>query len=385
MRRRAVLISGAGVAGPTLAFWLARHGFHPTVVERAQGRRSSGNPVDVRGAAIGVAERMGVLPHLRDAATRAPGLAFVTASGRRIGPLALGRPRGNEVEVLRADLAAILHDAARDDAEFLFNDSITALRQDDDGVDVTFERAAPRRFDLVIGADGLHSVVRGLVFGPEADCVRHLGLYVATLPLGHPAADPDTVLMHNMPGRSVTVHPARGNAGAAFIFRGPAIPGLDHRDTERHKQIVLDAYRGDGWQLPDLPDLLDRLRAATELYFDAVSQVRLPAWSRGRVALVGDAAASVTLFGDGSTLAMTGAYTLAEALAATPDDHVTALQAYETRHRALARTRQRGYTIAAVLLVPTTHAGITIRNLAARLLPRPSTPNSHRARTNHQP
>lgn len=372
MRRRAVLISGAGVAGPTLAYWLARHGFHPTVVERAQGQRSSGNPVDVRGAAVRVAERMGVLSRLRDAATHAPGLAFVTASGRRIGPLALGRPRGDEVEVLRSDLAAILHDAARDDAEFLFNDSIVALRQDADGVDVTFDRASPRRFDLVIGADGLHSAVRGLAFGPEADCVRHLGLYVATLPLGHAAADPGTVLLHSMPGRSVAIHPARGNAGAAFIFRGPAIPALDHRDTDQHKQIVLGAYRGDGgWQLPDL---LDRLRVATDLYFDAVSQVRLPAWSRGRVALVGDAAATVSLFGDGSSLAMIGGYTLAEALATTPGDHTSALRAYETRHRALAHSRQRGYTIAAALLVPTTRTGITVRNLAARLLPRPPAP-----------
>lgn len=120
---------------------------------------------------------------------------------------------------------------------------ITALRQDDDGVDVTFDRAPPRRFDLVISADGRHSAVRGLVSGPETDCVGHLGLYVATPPLGHPAADPDTVLMQNMPGQSIAVHPARGNAGVAFIFRGPTIPGLDHRDTQRHKQIVLDTYR----------------------------------------------------------------------------------------------------------------------------------------------
>ncbi|MGH3604359.1 MAG: hypothetical protein ACRDQI_10090 [Pseudonocardiaceae bacterium] len=111
----------------------------------------------------------------------------------------------------RADLAAILHEAARDDAEFPFNDSIPALRQDAGGVDVTFHRTSPRRFDLVLGVDGLHSAVRGLVFGPEADCVRHLGLYVATLPLGQPATDPDTVLVHNRPGRSLPVHPARGN------------------------------------------------------------------------------------------------------------------------------------------------------------------------------
>lgn len=149
----------------------------------------------------------------------------------------------------RADLAAIPHEAARDDAEFPFNDSIPALRQDAGGVDVTFHRTSPRRFDLVLGADGLHSAVRGLVFGPEADCVRHLGLYVATLPLGQPATDPDTVLLHNRPGRSLAVHPARGNATAAFHLPRPAIPDLDRQDTERHRRVVLEAYRDGGYRL----------------------------------------------------------------------------------------------------------------------------------------
>lgn len=370
MDRGTVLICGAGIAGPTLAYWLARHGFRPTVVERAGGLRSSGNPVDVRGGAAQVASRMGILPRLREAATHATGLVFVTASGRRIGPLRLGRPRGDEVEVPRDDLAAILGDAARADAEFMFGYSVTALRQDAGGVDVTFEHAAPRRFDLVVGTDGLHSTVRALVFGPETEFVRHLGLYVATLWLGRPAAEPTTILMYNAPGRSLTVHPVRGSAGAAFIFRGPARPGLDHRDVDAHKRIILDAYAGNSWQPPVLPELLDRLRAADDLFFDSVSQVRLPAWSRGRVTLLGDAASCVSLFGDGSSLAMIGATTLAETLAATPEDHTAAFRAYETRHRKVSRPHQRGHVLAAALLVPATQAGITVRNLTARLLPR---------------
>lgn len=370
MRRPTVLICGAGIAGPTLAFWLARHGFRPTVVERAEGLRSSGSPVDVRGGAEEVARRMGILPRLREAATHATGFTFVTASGRRIGPLRLGRPRGDEVEVSRGDLAAILSDAARDDAEFLFGDSVIALRQDTGGVDVTFQHAAPRRFDLVVGADGLHSTVRTLVFGPEKEFVRHLGLYIATLPLDRPAADPTTILMYNAPGRSLTLHPVRGSAGAGFIFRGPVIPGLDRHDTDAHKRITLDAYTDGGWQPPELPDLLDRLRAADDLYFDSISKIRLPSWSRGRVALVGDAASSVSLFGDGSSLAMLGAVTLAETLAATPDDHTAAFRTYEARHRKVSIPRQRGYLLAAALLVPATPAGLTIRNLATGLLPR---------------
>ncbi len=368
MGQRRVLICGAGIAGPTLAYWLARHGFQPTVVERAQGLRSSGSPVDVHGGATEVARRMGILPRLRDAATQAPGLTFVTPSGRRVGPLRLGRPRGDDVEVPRADLAAILCEAVGDDAEFLFGDSITALRADDGGVDVTFERAAPRRFDLVVGADGLHSTVRALVFGPDAGFVRHLGLYVATLSLGRPAADPGTVVMYNQPGRSLTIHPVRGTAGAGFIFRGP--PGLDYREIQAQQRIVLDAYTAHDWPVPELPDLPEQVLTAKDLCFDSVSQVRLSSWSRGRVTLLGDAASCVSLFGDGSSLAMTGATTLAGALAGTPGDPTTALRGYESRHRKLANSGQRGHVLAAALLVPATRTGLTARNLTARLLPR---------------
>jgi 2-polyprenyl-6-methoxyphenol hydroxylase-like FAD-dependent oxidoreductase len=369
MKQRTVLISGSGVAGPTLAYWLARYGFRPTVVERSEGQRSSGNPVDVRGEAMDVAERMGVLPRLREAATSVSGMAFVTASGRRLGRLAVGRADGAELEVPRADLAAVMYDAARERAEFLFGDSIAALRQDAHGVDVTFDKGAPRRFDLVVGADGLHSAVRRLVFGPASGYLRHLGLYVATLQLGYAAADPSTVLMYNLPGRSASVHPVNGNAMAAFIFRSPAVPGLDNRDTGACKQIVLDAYCGGGWELPRL---LDRLSAADDLYFDSVSRVRLPAWSQGRIALLGDAASCMSLFGNGSSLAITGAATLARALDAVPD-HATAFSAYEAEHRVRVRPTQRGRLIAGALLVPGTRAGITARDLAVRLLPRSRT------------
>jgi 2-polyprenyl-6-methoxyphenol hydroxylase-like FAD-dependent oxidoreductase len=371
MSNQTVLISGAGIAGPTLTYWLARHGFRPTVVEHATAPRSSGSPVDVRGPAVEVAERMGVMPRIRHAGTHTTGMSFVNATGRRVGRVnlrALQQAAGSrEVELPRGDLATILDQASRDHAEFLFNDTIVALDQDEHGVSVTFDRAQPRRFDLVIGADGLHSAVRHLAFGPESDFVQHMGLYVATMRLESLDGLLDggrEVIMHNTPGRAVAIHPSRGDALAFFAFRSPAVPGFDYRDTAQHKRLLAAAFTDASWRVPEL---LKRVDAADDLYFDSVSQVRLRPWWRGRVALLGDAASCVSLFGDGSSLAMAGAFTLAEALAANPGDHRVAFGRYEASHRALVDPRQRNIARAASLLVPATRGGILARNLATRL------------------
>ncbi|MCW3816116.1 FAD-dependent monooxygenase [Micromonospora sp. DR5-3] len=364
---RTVLISGAGIAGNTLAWWLARHGFRPTVVERAAGQRSSGAPVDVRGPALPVVEAMGLRDVLRSAATPVTGVRLVDAAGATVArvPMAATRaPHSTELEIPRADLAAILHQAAADQAEFRYGDSITGLAEDPAGVDVTFARGAPGRFDLVVGADGLHSAVRRLAFGPESAHVRHLGVWVATLPLGGPADDPYDVLLYNTPGRLASVHPARGCALAALIFRGPMVDCFDHRDLAQHKRLVLGAYQGDvGWRVPEL---LDRVRSADDLYFDSVSRVHLPRWSRGRIVLVGDAASCVSLFGDGSSLAIAGAHALAEALAAA--DHLSAFRSYEAGHRRRTEPKRRAARYSAALLVPRTRLGLATRNGLARVL-----------------
>jgi 2-polyprenyl-6-methoxyphenol hydroxylase-like FAD-dependent oxidoreductase len=364
-----ILISGAGIAGPTLAYWLARHGFRPTVVELARGLRSSGSPVDVRGPAVPVADRMGLLPRLRAAGTAVQTLTFRNARDREVGRVNMGAMRraagSREVEIPRGDLATILYEAARDDAEFLFDDTITALHQGPDGVEVTFEHAAPRRFDLVVGADGLHSTTRRLAFGPEAEFIRHMGVYIATVSLGG-AADSDTdVLMYNTPGSAVSIHPSRGTALAAFMFRSPEIADFDYRDTAQHRRLLEAAFGGAGWRLPEL---LSRVREADDLYFDAVSQIRLPSWSTGRVTLLGDAASCVSLFGEGSSLAMAGAYSLAAALAAAPELDV-ALRRYEAEHRKLTGPKQRLGSQAAAMLIPATRAGLAARNAATRLWP----------------
>ncbi|MPZ78889.1 MAG: monooxygenase [Actinophytocola sp.] len=363
-----VLISGAGIAGSTLAYWLARHGCTVTLVELAAGRRSSGSPVDVKGPSVDVVERMGILPDLRAVATRVNRLVFVDAEGRDRGSFRMKTFQGSagdrEVEIARADLAAILLSAAGENVRTLWADTITELTQTGDGVRVCFRHAEPERFDLVVGADGLHSTVRRLAFAPEEDVIRHLDMYVASVLVDRPIRDEHHVVMFNTPGRAFSVHPASGTAVAAFMFRRRAVAGLDHRDTAAHKRLLAEAFTG---RLGRFERYLDLAMATDDLYFDSISRLQPPRWSTGRVTLVGDAASCLSLFGDGSTLAIAGAHTLAEELARTPDDLPAALDRYERRHRVLVKPRLRGYRIGAMLLVPGTRATLVLRDAIARL------------------
>ena len=360
---RKALISGAGIAGSTAAYWLARGGFQVTVVEQAQDIRSSGSPVDVRGPAIEIAERMGVMARIRAADTCVHDMVFVNARGRVVSRVDMRSTwaGSGDVELSRGELAAILRDAVPDEVEFQFGNSVTALAQDADGVTAEFASGPARRFDVVIGADGAHSGVRALTFGPEAGYLTHLGVYVATLRLdGETGTD---LVMYNTPGRAVAIHPAGGHPGAAFMFRAPQIPQFDHRDIDRHKRLLCDAYAGAGWRVPEL---LDRVRAADDLYFDSVSRIQVPTWSRDRIGLVGDAASCVSLFGDGSSLAMSGAFTLADVLG---DDIPAGLRAYEARHRPQRAAKENSVAYATRLLIPATSVGIAARNLATHLMP----------------
>jgi 2-polyprenyl-6-methoxyphenol hydroxylase-like FAD-dependent oxidoreductase len=248
----------------------------------------------------------------------------------------------------------------------VFDDAIATLEQDERGVNVTFDHGEPRRFDLVVGADGLHSNVRRLAFGPEPGFVRHMGLYVATTPFDGPIEHPHEVVLHNTPGRLAAIHPSPAGPLAFFAFRSPAVPDFDHRDTAQHQRLLAGAYAGVGWRVPEL---LERVRAAEDLYFDSVSQVRLDPWWGGRIALIGDAASSLSLFGDGSSLAIAGAFTLADELAASPRDHRSAFRRYEAAHRTLVEPRQRNAGAASSMLIPATRGGILARNLATRLSP----------------
>jgi len=323
---RDILISGASVAGPALAWWLSRYGFRATVVERAPRLRGGGYTVDFRGAAhLSVLAKMGILDAVRARQTRLSRITIVDSHGRPVARMPAHVFAG-DVEILRGDLAQILHEATRESTEYLFGDSVTRLDEGEGGVDVSFEHAPPRRFGLVIGADGLHSNVRRLAFGAPDRIVDDLGLCVSIFSLPGSFGLDHAGLLCSVPGRTAGVFSAGDGRAIAQLYFAARPISFDYRDTARHHQIVAEAFAGMGWRVPELIAAMDR---APDFYFDTVSQVHLDRWSAGRVALVGDAACAAGPGGNGTGNAVVGAYVLAGELAAAGGDHQAAFGRYQ--------------------------------------------------------
>ena len=366
MHNRGILVSGASVAGPALAYWLGRYGFRPTVVERAPALRGGGFAVDFRGEAhMSVLERMGILDEVGRLQTNMGEQVVVDDAGRRLASLPAHFMSG-EVEILRGDLSRILYERSKDTTEYVFGDSIASIAESDDGVHVTFERGAPRTFDLVVGADGLHSNVRRLVFGDESKFLGFLGYYVAGFDMPNYLDLDHTGLLYNVPGKLADISSARDNteAIAGFVFASEPLE-YDYRDVERQKEIVAHTYAGVGWEVPRL---IEAMWDAPDFYFDSISRIDMDRFSKGRVALLGDAGYGATLGGMGTGLAVVGAYVLAGELAVANGDHRAAFARYEEEIRDYARGCQKLAKDAGPFLAPATSRKIRRRNRAYRML-----------------
>jgi 2-polyprenyl-6-methoxyphenol hydroxylase-like FAD-dependent oxidoreductase len=374
MENKDILVSGASIAGPALAYWLRRRGFNPTVVERAPAPRPGGQTVDLRGAGRTVIRRMGLMDRARELSLDQRGIAWVNDRGRVTarmpGELHGGEGIISEIEILRGDLGQLLYEASRPGTEYLFDDTITGLDQDETGVTVTFERSAPRRFGLVIGADGLHSVVRALAFGPESGCVHPIGAYTAwfTARAGLDLDLDGWYLMHNAPGgRVVSARPGRrpGEIKAGFAFRSEPIE-YDRRDIAGQQDLLAQRFAGAGWEAPRL---LAAMRTAPDFFFDSIGQVHLDHWSAGRTALIGDAGYCPTpLTGLGTSLALVGGYVLAGELATAAGDHRTAFTRYEQVMRAYVTRAQQLPPGGVAGFAPRSRAVIRLRDFNMALM-----------------
>ncbi|MFE7302301.1 FAD-dependent oxidoreductase [Streptomyces sp. NPDC057579] len=341
-RATSVLISGAGIAGTALAYWLQRYGFRVTVVERAPEPRVGGQAVDVRGSALQVIERMGLLAAVQAQRTGLRGMSHVDADGRELSrtderTVSGGFIDSSDVEILRDDLCALLARAAGPGVEYLFGDSMNSLVQHEDGVQVRFRSGAERCFDLVVGADGLHSATRRLVFGPEVDYLHSIGTYIAAWTAPNHLGLDRWEVFHRPHADGVwgcMAMTERNNAELrVFIGFTSDEPTelLLPRDTAAQKRLVAERCAGLGWEVPRF---LKAMWESDAFHYDVVAQIRMDRWSRGRVALLGDAGYCCSpLTGQGSSVALTAAYVLAGELHAAGGDHRAALTAYEERLR----------------------------------------------------
>jgi 2-polyprenyl-6-methoxyphenol hydroxylase-like FAD-dependent oxidoreductase len=366
-----VLISGAGIAGPALAFWLHRSGVAATVVERAPAPRAGGQAVDIRGVARDVVDWMGLLPAVQDAAVDERGFAFVDQCGKHLASMPVQAFGGEgivaEIEILRGDLSRILCEASAADVDYIFDDSIASIALDASGVHVTFERGASKRFDLVVGADGVHSRVRALLFGDDSAFVHPLGAYTAYF-TSPERVDTDGwfVIYNNPDGRSVGVRPSGPHSSQAMLsFLSPPLC-YERRDIAEQKRIVSDVFRDLEWETPRL---LQTMRDAPDFYFDLIGQVRMPRWTQDRVALLGDAGYGPSpLTGLGTSLSLVGAYVLAGELAAADGDHVLAFARYEAALRDYVRQCQQLPPGAVGGFLPRSRIALWLRNQSMRML-----------------
>lgn len=365
MHNKSILISGASIAGPAMAFWLNRYGFTPTVVEQAPELRRGGQAVDFRGAQVDVLRRMDVLDEVRRHQTAMGEQRILDANGRHVFSLPASFASG-EVEVMRGDLSRILYAATRDDTEYIFDDRITSLTETADCVHVTFAHRAPRAFDLVVGADGLHSAVRELAFGPEDRFRRDSGYYFAGFTAPNHLRLDHVGLMYNVPGRGVMLGSHREDAEASVgLFFAADAPVIDRHETKLLKQFLADRYADVGWEVPRL---IEAMRQATDLFFAPLAQIRLGRYTRGRVALVGDAGWAAGPGGSGTGMATMAAYVLAGELGVAGGDHHTAFARYEAEVRPGAEAGLKQAKNAGSFLAPKTAKGIWLRNQSHRLL-----------------
>jgi 2-polyprenyl-6-methoxyphenol hydroxylase-like FAD-dependent oxidoreductase len=371
VRTPTVLISGASIAGPALAHWLNTRGWRTTVVERFGELREDGQNIDVRGAGREVARRMGIEDAIRAASTGETGTEFVNAAGVSIGRFAAGTTDSGgataELEILRGQLSRILVERTRADTEYVFGDQIAGLTEQDDGVAVTFAHGPARSFDVVVVAEGLRSRTRSLIF-PGVDTVRELGLYLAYLTIPRTDEDTDLWRWHSAGrGRSVTLRPDNlGTIRATLGFLSD-LRGLDELDHDGIVTILRRTFADVGWVAPRVLAALDD----APLYFDAIGQARMPSWSSGRVALVGDAAyCSSPISGMSTSLALTGAYVLAGELAAHP--HRTAFARYEAVMRPYVDQAQKLPPGTPRIANPRSRAGVAVMNTVLRLAASPA-------------
>lgn len=366
-----VLVSGASIAGLATAYWLTQLGYQVTVVEQAAHPRLGGAAINVQGEALASAKRMGIYEQLKARQLPPSQLQFITTDEGLESPVlpeAAGPPAAGpeeipaeEIEIERAELLTILLGVLPGQVEFLYSNRITGLAETADALHVTFGQGAPRAFELVFGCDGLHSGVRQLWFGPEAAYSHFLQHYASLTIVDRLLLAENTAQLYSTPGKGVLLNAYNGKTDIIFWFFSETELAYDYRDAAQQQALVQQQFAGQGWRTPEL---LAAVAEAGISYFDKFSQIKLPAWAKGRVALVGDAGYCASpAAGIGASLALQGAAAVAGALATHAGDYRRAFPAYEQALRPFVEEVQAtAATLLDTFFVPKTAEAIRARN-----------------------
>ena len=361
-----VLISGASIAGPALAFWLTRYGIKVTVVEKASSLRGGGYPIDIRGTALDAVERMGLYEQMHAKHVDTQHLSFVDAHGDVIAKLdpetLTGGVRGKDIEIRRGDIGTVLYAVTKDKVNYKFNDSIASLNELAHGVNVTFVSGDSGVFDIVVGADGLHSNTRSLIFGHESQFEKYIGTCFGGFSMENTFGIDRGAVSYTMVGKSATIYAAKHSdrVHGFLTFLYPESPFKKRIREEEKRDLVASMFKGvNDWIVPLM---VEEMRKADDFFFDSVSQIYMPTWSKGRVVLAGDAAHATSFAsGQGSSMALVGAYVLAGELATKPT-YTSAFEAYEKLARPFVEMNQALVKVGKSLLQPSTQEELDARN-----------------------
>lgn len=371
MDNKNILISGAGIAGTTLAFWLKKFGFNPTIVESAPKLREGGFAIDFWGAGVDIAERMSILSEIDKADLNIPELTFVDKNNNRESGLNYNKLKklmnNRAFTLLRSDLAKIIYNQLDKDIEIIFGDTITQIVQNDNDVTVTFSSGKIRNFNLAVGADGLHSNVRNLTFGSETQFEKFYGYYTSSFTIDDSTNKSKAFQMYNVPCKQAAIYSSNENKTTAFfIFTSPKKLSYSHSDIEAQKRTLVNEFQNIGWKCPEL---LAKLDTAHDFYFDVVSQIKMEQWSKGRITLVGDACDCPSLLsGQGSTLAMVGAFILAGELKEANGNYKIAFEQYQNIFKPFIDEKQRVAQNFAKSFVAKSKFAIWMRNALMSLM-----------------
>ncbi|CAN5763492.1 FAD-dependent monooxygenase [soil metagenome] len=371
MNNENILISGAGIAGTALAFWLKKFGFNPTIVESAPKLREGGHAIDFMGAGYDVAEKMGIIPALEKADFNISNIAFVDKDNNEKGSMNYQQVKkslnNRAFSFLRSDLAKVIYNSLDKETEIIFDNTINKIEQDEEKVIVTFKTGVTRSFDLLVGADGLHSNVRNLIFGNESQFEKYYGYYTSSFTIENFSDKGKAFSMLNVPNKQVAVYSINEKKAATFfIFTSSEKLNYEHHDIQKQKQILKNEFMNVGWKCPEL---LSKIDTTSDFYFDSVSQIKMEHWSKGRISLVGDACDCPSLLsGKGSTLAMVGAYILAGELKLANGNYEIAFEEYENILKPFMEKKQKSAQSFAKSFVPKSNFGIWVRNQVFKLM-----------------